>query len=55
MDMDGDGQIHAQTDGLLLVRYLLGLRGSSLVDGALDAGATRDAAQIEAYIQSLMP
>jgi hypothetical protein len=41
----------AATDGLLLMRYLLGLRGSALTDGgALGATAQRNATQIEQYI-----
>jgi hypothetical protein len=41
----------AATDGLLLMRYLLGLRGSPLTDGgALGANAQRNATQIEQYI-----
>jgi hypothetical protein len=41
----------AATDGLLLMRYLLGLRGSALIaGGALGATAQRNAAQIEQYI-----
>ena len=56
LDVDGNGQADALTDGLMLIRYLFGLRGSSLISGAIGAGATRTtAAQIEAYIQSLTP
>ena len=55
LDVDGDGQTDALTDGLIIVRYLLGLRGPSLVAGAVGPGATRAELQIEAYIQSLMP
>ena len=40
----------AATDGLLLMRYLLGLRGSALTDGALGVGARRDATQIAQYL-----
>ena len=56
LDVDGNGQADALTDGLMLIRYLFGLRGSSLIAGAIGAGATRmTAAQIEEYIQSLLP
>ena len=44
----------ALTDGLVIVRYLFGLRGSALVAGAIGVGATRTTPQIEAYIQTLM-
>jgi Divergent InlB B-repeat domain len=43
----------AATDGILLIRYLLGFRGDTLVNGALGSGpALRDAAQIEQHIQT---
>jgi len=56
LDVDGNGLTDAYTDGLLLIRYLFGLRGPALVSGAVGTGATRTtAAEIEQYIQSLMP
>ena len=55
LDVDGNGQADALTDGLMLMRYLFGLRGGALVAGAIGPGALRNAAQIEAYIQSLVP
>ena len=56
LDIDGNGTADALTDGLLLIRYLFGLRGNSLIAGAVDPLATRKTAQdIETYIQSLMP
>ena len=56
LDIDGDGTIDALTDGLLIVRYLFGLHGSQLISNTVSPNATRStAAQIEAYIQSLMP
>ena len=56
LDVDGDGKPDALTDGLLLLRYLFGLRGAALIAGAVGSGATRTTAdQIEAYLQTLMP
>lgn len=57
VDIDGNGSAQALTDGLLVVRYLLGLRGAALIAGATGAaGATRTTAPaIEAYLQSLLP
>lgn len=56
LDIDGDGQHRLGTDGVLVLRYLLGLRGSALVAGAVASGAPRSSApDIEAYIQLLMP
>ena len=56
LDIDANGQADAYTDGLLLVRYLFGLRGAALIAGAVGPGAARDtAALVEGYIQSLLP
>ena len=56
LDIDGNGQSDALTDGLLVIRYLFGLRGNALISGAVAASATRKtAAEIETYLQSLMP
>ncbi len=41
LDVDGSGQRDALTDGVLAARYLFGFSGTSLVSGALGAGATR--------------
>lgn len=53
LDIDGDGTPRAPTDGLLIVRYLLGLRGSALVAG-IPIGVLTPT-QIEARISRLMP
>ena len=54
LDVDGDGHVDALTDGLLVIRYLFGLRGTSLIAGAVGPGATRTtAAAIEPRIQAL--
>lgn len=56
LDIDGNGRADALTDGLLILRYMLGLRGASLITGAVDPlGTRKTAADIETYIQSLMP
>ena len=55
-DIDGNGAVDALTDGLMLLRYLFGLRGDMLIGGAVSPDATRStAADIEGYIQSYMP
>ena len=41
LDVDGNGKVEAVTDGLMLIRYLFGLRGPSLIAGAIGTGATR--------------
>ena len=56
IDIDGNGRVEALTDGLLILRYLFGLRGASLIAGAVDpAGTRKTAAVIETYLQTLMP
>ena len=56
LDIDGNGAADALTDGLLIVRYLFGLRGNSLIAGAVDPlGSRKTATAIESYLQSLMP
>ena len=55
LDIDGNGQFSPLTDGLLLIRYMAGLRDAALLTGAVGAGATRDAAAIQAYLGTLLP
>ena len=52
LDIDGSQSIGALTDGLLLLRFLFGFTGATLVSGAVDlAGCTRcDAAPVAAYL-----
>ena len=51
MDIDGNGAAEPLTDGLLVLRYLFGFRGATLITGAVGGGCTRcDAPAIEAYI-----
>ncbi len=55
LDIDGDGNTDALTDGLLIIRYLFGLRNNALIGGAIGSGATRSTAVvIEARIQALL-
>jgi hypothetical protein len=55
LDSDGNGITDALTDGLLLLRYLFGLTGESLVLNALafDPPATRDAQEVTDHIEYL--
>ena len=56
LDIDGDGESKPLTDGLLLIRYLFGFPGDSLVSGAIGSDATRDTAEaVEAYIKERVP
>ena len=56
VDVDGNGKVDALTDGLVIPRYLFGLRGDALIDGVIAVEATRKTAEdIEAYLETLMP
>lgn len=56
LDIDGDGNWFAHTDGVLMLRYMLGLRGDALIANAFTPGAPRStAALIEAHLATLMP
>jgi hypothetical protein len=52
LDVDGDGQCRALTDGVIALRHVFGFRGEALVQDALGAGATRrDPAEIVAWLE----
>jgi hypothetical protein len=54
LDVDGNGVETALTDGLLTLRWLLGLRGQPLVAGAVGPGCTRCTAEtIEPFLAGL--
>ena len=56
LDVDNNGTVDALTDGTLILRYLFGLRGAALINGAVGAGATPGAiGAIEGRIQAMMP
>ncbi len=55
-DIDGDGNVDALTDGLLLLRYLFGLSGDTLTVSVVASNATRTtASDLEGFISNLMP
>ena len=54
LDVDGDGNTNALTDSLLVVRFLLGLRGNALMANAVNPLGTRPTSTaIETYLQGL--
>ena len=56
LDIDGNDQVDALTDGLIVLRYLFGLEGETLITGAVATDATRTSAEdIEAYLETIMP
>jgi hypothetical protein len=55
-DIDGNGSTDALTDGLMLLRYMFGLRGENLTRGAVSSDASRVSVEsIENYISLYMP
>jgi hypothetical protein len=53
-DIDGNGTVDAATDGVIIMRYMLGLRGDALIAGVLGVGATRNTATLVTdYLQTL--
>jgi len=55
LDVDGNGQADALSDGLMILRYLFGLRGPTLTANAIGSGAMRTTpAAIESYLASIL-
>ncbi len=55
LDIDVDGAVLGSSDGMLVLRYLLGLRGADLVSGLLGATAARvDPDDIATVLQRLV-
>lgn len=53
-DIDGNGLLDHATDGVLIARYMLGLAGDALINGAIGGGATRTTIEgITLQLQSL--
>lgn len=61
LDVDNNGSTDAATDGVLILRYLLGFRGSALTNNAMGACPANNnycrltATEIEAYLTTLTP
>jgi len=56
LDIDGNGQVDAMTDGVLLLRYLIGLRSNAMTLNAVGAAPRRPTATaIEGCIQAHLP
>lgn len=53
LDIDGNGQCDALTDGVLMMRYLFDPNGPWTTDGAIGSGATRTTHdQVKAYLDA---
>ena len=56
LDIDGNDAVDPLSDGLLVLRYLFGIRGADLIDGVVAQDATRNtAAEIEEYLAKMVP
>ncbi len=54
LDIDENGQIDALTDGLLSLRFLFGLSGTTLINNVVASGANRSGSdEIESYLSDL--
>lgn len=52
LDVNGDGAVTAASDGVLLLRFMLGMRGAALVFGVPLSAARPDAMAVETFIGS---
>jgi hypothetical protein len=61
LDVDNNGSADAATDAVMILRYLLGFRGSALTNNAMGACPANNsycrltATEIEAYLTTLTP
>ena len=56
LDVDGNGEIKPFKDGLLVLRYLVELRGAALVQGIVDPQGLRSTVEdIEQYLARFIP
>jgi uncharacterized delta-60 repeat protein len=53
LNVDGNGFVDPATDGVLIIRYLLGFRGSALATGALGGSPARTGTALESWIAGL--
>jgi len=50
-DLDGNGSFDTLTDGLMILRYMFGLTGTSVVSGAIAGNAVRtDWSAVSAFL-----
>ena len=55
LDIDGNRRVEPLTDGVMIVRYMMGLRNPRVTAGLLGTDAARTPAEIDAYLAGLMP
>jgi hypothetical protein len=55
-DIDDNGEVDALSDGLLIIRYVFGIRDAALINNSVGDGCNRcTAAEIEDYLENLVP
>lgn len=52
LDVNGDGRVDPLTDGLIVMRALLGFNGTRLIEGISNANATRTPTEMIGYLRS---
>jgi len=55
LDIDGNGNADALSDGIILLRYLFGVRGEALTQDVLGPNATRNFGDIEILLDNYQP
>jgi len=56
LDVDGNGETEALTDGILLTRFLFGFSGQTLTQGAIGEGASRSSPDaIASHLEQFQP
>ena len=56
LDIDGNAAVDPLSDGLLILRYMFGIRGADLINLVIAPDATRTTAdQVEAYLAKMIP
>jgi hypothetical protein len=55
LDVNADNRLDLAVDGLLIVRYMRGQRMATGLFNGIDVGSVMTTAQIESYLQLLMP
>ena len=52
-DVDGNGEVDALSDGLIILRYLFGIQGDTLIDGTISPDATRTSIEeVVSYLEN---
>jgi len=56
LDVDGNSKVDPLSDGLLVLRYLFGIHGETLINNVIAPDATRiTSSEIEAYLEKMAP